>query len=75
MSILDEEGEAKKKGAPITKADLFALGLTGGENSAGKRQALLKSLELPEHLTPNGLLEALNLLYDRESFLEYAANI
>ena len=74
-TFLDEEGEAKKKGAPITKADLFALGLTGGENSAGKRQALLKSLELPEHLTPNGLLEALNLLYDRESFLEYAANI
>ena len=74
-TFLDEEGEREKKGAPITKADLFALGLTGGENSAGKRQALLKSLELPEHLTPNGLLEALNLLYDRESFLEYAANI
>ena len=74
-TFLDEEGEKEKKGAPITKADLFALGLTGGENSAGKRQALLKSLDLPEHLTPNGLLEALNLLYDRESFLEYAANI
>ena len=74
-TFLDEEGEREKKGAPITKADLFALGLTGGENSAGKRQSLLKSLELPEHLTPNGLLEALNLLYDRESFLEYAANI
>ena len=74
-TFLDEEGEKVKKGAPITKADLFALGLTGGENSAGKRQALLKSLDLPEHLTPNGLLEALNLLYDRESFLEYAANI
>lgn len=74
-TFLDEEGEREKKGAPITKADLFALGLTGGENSAGKRQALLKSLELPEHLTPNGLLEALNLLYDRESFLEYAANL
>ena len=74
-TFLDEEGEKEKKGSPITKADLFALGLTGGENSAGKRQALLKSLELPEHLTPNGLLEALNLLYDRESFLEYAANI
>ena len=74
-TFLDEEGTAEKKGAPITKADLFALGLTGGENSAGKRQALLKSLDLPEHLTPNGLLEALNLLYDRENFLEYAANI
>lgn len=74
-TFLDEEGETQKRGEPITKADLFALGLTGGENSVEKRQALLKSLELPGHLTPNGLLEALNLLYDRESFLEYAETI
>ena len=32
------------------------------------RQELLKKLSLPEHLTANALLEALNLLYDRESF-------
>ena len=51
---------------PLTKADLFALGLSGGAGSAGKRQALLKRLELPEHLTANGLLEALNLLFSRE---------
>ena len=51
---------------PITKADLFALGLSGGPDSAAKRQALLKKLDLPEHLTANGLLEALNLLYSRE---------
>ena len=30
-----------------------------------ERQALLRRLDLPEHLTANGLLEALNLLYDR----------
>ena len=35
--------------------------------SAARRQALLKRLELPEHLTTGGMLEALNLLYDRES--------
>lgn len=50
----------------ITKADLFALGLTGGQDSAARRQALLRRLALPEHLTVNGMLEALNLLYDRE---------
>ena len=54
---------------PITKADLFALGLTGGADSAAKRQALLRRLELPEHLTANAMLEALNLLYGREAFL------
>lgn len=68
-TFLDEEGEQTRKNDPITKADLFALGLTGGANSTEKRKALLRKLDLPEHLTANGLLEALNLLYDRESFL------
>lgn len=62
-----EDGERETPAAkdPITKADLFALGLTGGEGSAQKRQALLKKLDLPEHLNANAMLEALNLLYDR----------
>jgi len=63
-TFLDEAGETRVVKEPITKADLFALGLTGGKDSAAKRQALLRKLELPEHLTANGLLEALNLLYD-----------
>ena len=48
---------------------LRRAGLTGGTDSAAKRRALLKQLDLPEHLTPNGMLEALNLLYSREEFL------
>lgn len=61
------EGEAPpKRGEALTKADLFALGLTGGEGSAERRRALLKRLDLPEHLTANGMLEALNLLFTRE---------
>ena len=63
-------GETRRE--PITKADLFTLGLTGGTDSAAKRRALLKRLALPEHLTPNGMLEALNLLYGREEFLALA---
>ncbi|WP_300755171.1 toprim domain-containing protein [uncultured Oscillibacter sp.] len=50
----------------VTKADLVALGLSGGEGSAKKRRLLLKRLDLPEHLTANGMLEALNLLFGRE---------
>ena len=42
------------------------MGLSGGAGSAAKRQALLQKLELPEHLTANGLLEALNVLFTRE---------
>lgn len=66
-TFLDEEAEESTKKEPITKADLFALGLTGGTDSAAKRQALLRKLELPEHLNANGMLEALNLLYDRDT--------
>ena len=71
-TFLDEESGTIQKKDPITKADLFALGLTGGQDSSAKRQALLRKLELPEHLTANGLLEALNLLYSREDFLKFA---
>ena len=66
-TVLDREGENVPTREPITKADLFALGLTGGQDSAARRQALLRKLDLPEHLTANGMLEALNLLYDRET--------
>lgn len=67
-TFLDETpGQTAPGGPPITKADLFSMGLTGGSGSAARRQALLKYLALPEHLTTGGMLEALNLLYDRES--------
>ena len=61
-----EDAAPTEKKQPITKADLVLLGLSGGQDSAARRQALLKKLDLPEHLTANGLLEALNLLYSPE---------
>lgn len=64
-TFLDEEAEAPARD-PLTKADLVELGLSGGQDSAARRRALLLRLDLPEHLTANGLLEALNLLYGRE---------
>ena len=66
----DESAEAAPAEPPITKADLYALGLTGGPDSAEKRRALLRQLDLPAHLTTNGLLESLNVLYGRRAFLE-----
>ena len=69
----DETAEPREAEDPITKADLYALGLTGGPDSGEKRRALLRRLDLPEHLTANGLLEALNLLYGRRAFLEQMA--
>ena len=68
-TVLDGEAQAHS-GPPLTKADLFAAGLSGGEGSKEKRQALLKKLDLPEHLTPNAMLPVLSALFDRESLLE-----
>ena len=74
-TFLDEETEKNRTGEPITKSDLFTLGLTGGQDSAAKRRKLLRELGLPEHLTANGLLEALNLLYGREELFELASTL
>ena len=52
----------------ITKTDLFEAGLSGGENSAQKRRALLKRLKLPEHLAPNALVKVLTSLMRYDEF-------
>ena len=74
-TFLDGEAGETQKRDPITKADLFILGLTGGRDSSAKRQALLRKLDLPEHLTANGLLEALNLLYGREDLFTFVESL
>ena len=58
-------------GAPITKADLFSAGLSGGAGSASNRRELQKSLDLPGRLSANGLLDVLNILYTREEFFNF----
>jgi len=65
-TFLDGETEEKPRSAPLTKADLFVLGLTGRPDSAARREKLLKKLELPEHMSTNALLTVLNALYTRE---------
>ena len=59
------DNENAVKGDSITKADMMDFGLIG-PNSAEKRKALCRKMELPEHLSANALLEVLNLLTDRE---------
>ena len=60
------EGEETTSSGSITKQDLMALGLSGGSNAGEKRKALLKKLNLPEHMSANVMLQALNLLYTQE---------
>ncbi len=57
------EGETVRRCSQITKQDLMDLGLSGGAGSSARRLALLKKLSLPEHMSANAMLQALNLLY------------
>ena len=59
-------GEEAAQTNEITKADLFSLGLTGTANSAQKRKKLLKTLNMPDYLSTNAMLTALNCLYSLE---------
>lgn len=61
-TFIDQETPAVSR-RPITKADLFALGLTGRPDSAARRSALLKRLDLPEHLSTNAMLDIFSALY------------
>lgn len=65
-ATFEEEGENAPRGGELTKADLFCLGLTGRPDSAVRRAALLKELDLPAHLSTNALLAVLNALYTPE---------
>jgi ribonuclease M5 len=55
-------------GRKITKTDLYLAGLSGSENSAQKRQELLRELSLPEHLAANSLVGVLNSIMDYDGF-------
>ena len=69
-TFLDEGARSEEAGPPLTKADLFAAGLSGGADSGARRLALLKRLALPEHMSANGLLAVLNGCYSRWEALE-----
>ncbi|MDE5604014.1 MAG: DUF4093 domain-containing protein [Eubacterium sp.] len=58
----------------ITNYDLFAAGISGGENAKEKRRALLKELNLPEFLSTNSLLSYLNSTISREEFTKLMSN-
>ena len=59
-----DDMDTEETGEPITKLDMFYAGLSGGPESKNKRLALLRKLELPEHMSANAMLQALNLLYN-----------
>lgn len=69
------DGESSTESSRISKADMYAKGLTGKENSALLRKALLKKLELPEKLSTDSMLQVLNALMTREEFMRIDTNL
>lgn len=69
LSPYIESGEAPRANKkPITKTDLYLDGLSGGENSAERRARLLTRLELPDDMSANSMLEALNMLIGYDEY-------
>ena len=70
-ATFEEEMTEEKREPALTKADLYALGLSGSPDSHARRQALLERLQLPQRLSSNALLDVLNALYSPETLRLY----
>ncbi len=65
------EGETEKKKSGLTKQDMMELGLSGGKDSSLLRKKLLSRLSLPENMSSNAMLQALDLLLTREELRQH----
>lgn len=65
------DGETVTPKQQITKQDFYALGLSGTKDSKTNRQKLLQRLDLPQHMSSNALLDAVNVLFTREEFVAF----
>ena len=59
----------------ITKVDFFVDKLTGCDGASENRAILCRHCGLPDDMTPNALLEAMNLLYGYEQYKEMVQNL
>ena len=65
-ATIEGEDGSRSEEPRVTKAELYAWGLTGRPNSAARRAELKKTLGLPERLTTNALMDVLSVLMTRE---------
>lgn len=67
--------QAQRSTGNITKQDMMEMGLSGGGNSSFLRKKLLNKLDLPEHMSANALLQAVNLLYTLDELREIVTQL
>ena len=68
-------GEEAHDRGEITKSDFYDYGLTGREDSAKRREAILSDLGLPKYLTANAMISAINCLFGKQEFETYLDKI
>ena len=71
---LDGAGLPDKGEPPFTKAEFYALGLSGRPDSTALRAHVLREFSLPERLSANALLDVLNVLVTREELYAVIQN-
>lgn len=54
----------------ITKLDFYDFGLIGKTDSKDRRQRILKSMNLPGHISTNAMIELLNKIMTRAEFID-----
>lgn len=72
LAALEKSGvtaaQTPDRGRRVTKTDLFRMGLSGGENSAGMRRSLMRELSLPPSLSANAFLDFVNTVFGAGEF-------
>ncbi len=69
------EKKTEKKTLPITKNDLYILGLSGRENSQDLRKKILKELGLPTKMSSNMLVSVISRRFTKDEFAEFVEKV
>ena len=75
--FISEDGDTPTlaSGAGLTPAELYRDGLSGGDGSQARRDALCALLSLPDGMSAKALLTALNIAVSREEYTEALAKL
>ena len=68
-----DDASAGRRENPLSKTDFYRDGLSGGENSRARRDAIALSCGLPAGMSANALLDALRMLLTYEEYLALVA--
>lgn len=73
-AVLGQENN-RRTHSEITKLDFYNAGLSGRENSEYMRKTVLSALGFPKYMTANTLLNAVNMIYEKEEFFDILEQI